>query len=122
MAASSFTLLLHAGQSNPRHSIAHASRPKQTFRCHSYLSAGDGGRKEEQSDGTKQGKRWPISLVKIYGEAGKLGRELKDCLSPKQKGDWKDLVLMSFSFAVYIYISQRIVCAYCAWMSMISRP
>ncbi|GMH04409.1 hypothetical protein Nepgr_006248 [Nepenthes gracilis] len=49
----------------------------------------------------------------------KLGKELKESLSPKRKGDWKDLMLMSLSFAVYIYMSQQIVCAYCAWMSML---
>lgn len=58
----------------------------------------------------------------MYGEAGKLGRGLTQGLSPKQKGDWKDVLLMSFSFAVYVYISQKIVCAYCAWMSMINHP
>ncbi|GAB4828069.1 hypothetical protein Ancab_034984 [Ancistrocladus abbreviatus] len=49
----------------------------------------------------------------------KLGKELKENLSPKQKGDWKDLMLMSLSFAVYVYMSQQIVCTYCAWMSML---
>lgn len=49
-----------------------------------------------------------------------MGGKLKGNLSPKQKGDWKDLMLMSLSFAVYVYISQRIVCAYCAWTSMLN--
>lgn len=48
----------------------------------------------------------------------KFGKILRDSLSPKQKGDWKDLTLMSLSFAVYVYISQKLVCAYFAWMSM----
>ncbi|KAK6928757.1 hypothetical protein RJ641_004962 [Dillenia turbinata] len=52
----------------------------------------------------------------------KLGKGLKDNLSPKQKGDWKDLMLMSLSFGVYVYISQKLVCAYCAWMSMLKQP
>ncbi|GAB2289043.1 hypothetical protein Dimus_023345 [Dionaea muscipula] len=47
----------------------------------------------------------------------KMGKDLKENLSPKKEGDWKDMVLMSFSFAVYVYMSQKIVCAYCAWMS-----
>ncbi|GAV86069.1 hypothetical protein CFOL_v3_29502 [Cephalotus follicularis] len=50
--------------------------------------------------------------VKKYGEG------LKENLSPQQKGDWKDLMLMCLSFAVFVYMSQKIVCAYCAWMSM----
>ncbi|GAA0141559.1 hypothetical protein LIER_02678 [Lithospermum erythrorhizon] len=49
----------------------------------------------------------------------KIGSNLKENLSPKKKGDWKDLTLMSLSFAVYVYISQKIVCAYCAWMSLL---
>ena len=52
----------------------------------------------------------------------KFGKVLKENLSPKQKGDWKDVMLMSLSFAVYVYISQKIVCAYCAWMHMPKQP
>ena len=48
----------------------------------------------------------------------KMGMELKEKLSPQRKGDWKDVTLMSLSFAVYVYISQKIVCAYFLWMSM----
>ncbi|XP_022152649.1 uncharacterized protein LOC111020315 [Momordica charantia] len=48
----------------------------------------------------------------------KMGMELKEKLSPQRKGDWKDVALMSLSFAVYVYISQKIVCAYFVWMSM----
>uniref|UniRef100_A0A6N2L511 Uncharacterized protein n=1 Tax=Salix viminalis TaxID=40686 RepID=A0A6N2L511_SALVM len=47
--------------------------------------------------------------------------EEKDSLSPKQKGDWKDVMLMSLSFAVYVYMSQKIVCAYCAWVSKLKQ-
>ncbi|KAL7204412.1 hypothetical protein ACSBR2_017476 [Camellia fascicularis] len=61
-------------------------------------------------------------LPQVLVSVGNFGKRLKDNLSPKQKGDWKDLMLMSLSFAVYIYISQRIVCTYCAWMSMIKQP
>ncbi|XAR63456.1 hypothetical protein NMG60_11023395 [Bertholletia excelsa] len=60
----------------------------------------------------------PMFLVSVR----KLGKRVKESLSPKQKGDWKDLVLMSLSFAVYVYISQKIVCAYCAWMSIPKQP
>ncbi|KAL5543526.1 hypothetical protein UlMin_007310 [Ulmus minor] len=48
----------------------------------------------------------------------KLGKRVKENLSPQRKGDWKDLTLMSLSFAVYVYISQKLVCAYFAFMYM----
>ncbi|GFY92231.1 hypothetical protein Acr_08g0006270 [Actinidia rufa] len=60
-------------------------------------------------------------LPKLFHSVEEYGERLKDNLSPKQKGDWKDLVLMSLSFAVYVYISQKIVCAYCVWMSMLKQ-
>lgn len=63
----------------------------------------------------KTGKEKKLSLME---SVDKLGRGIKESLSPKQKGDWKDLLLMSLSFAIYIYISQKIVCAYCAWTSV----
>uniref|UniRef100_A0A7N0USN1 Uncharacterized protein n=1 Tax=Kalanchoe fedtschenkoi TaxID=63787 RepID=A0A7N0USN1_KALFE len=50
-------------------------------------------------------------------ELEKIVKGLRASLSPKQKGDGKDMLLMSLSFAVLVYISQRIVCAYCAWKS-----
>ncbi|KAJ0973603.1 hypothetical protein J5N97_015568 [Dioscorea zingiberensis] len=74
-------------------------------------------RKEEKKKKKKKEYRSLVHLM--YGEAGNFGRALKESLSPKHKGDWKDLFLMSFSFAVYVYISQKIVCAYCAWMAML---
>ncbi|KAJ6896097.1 hypothetical protein NC651_022352 [Populus alba x Populus x berolinensis] len=57
----------------------------------------------------------------LFGSVENFGKGLKDNLSPKRKGDWKDVVLMSLSFAVYVYMSQKIVCAYCAWMSMLKQ-
>ncbi|OIT27837.1 hypothetical protein A4A49_39178 [Nicotiana attenuata] len=60
-------------------------------------------------------------LPQLIFDVGKLGNGLKDNLSPKHKGDWKDLTLMSLSFAVYVYISQKIVCAYCAWTSFVGQ-
>lgn len=62
-----------------------------------------------------------LILRQIFGSAEKFGGRLKDTMSPKQKGDWKDVVLMSLAFAVYVYISQQIVCAYCAWTSMLTQ-
>ncbi|RLN03587.1 uncharacterized protein C2845_PM13G21910 [Panicum miliaceum] len=50
-------------------------------------------------------------------KAGMAGRE---SLSPKQKGDWKDITLMSFSFAMYVCISQKLIYTYCAWLSTIN--
>ncbi|CAI9103036.1 OLC1v1001455C1 [Oldenlandia corymbosa var. corymbosa] len=52
----------------------------------------------------------------------KFGKELRENLSPKQKGDWKDLTYMCLSFALYVYISQKLVCAYCAWTSITKLP
>ncbi|KAK9061833.1 hypothetical protein SSX86_019017 [Deinandra increscens subsp. villosa] len=69
-------------------------------------------------DQEKEGKEKKQSFRDVFMGVKKLGRGLKESLSPKRKGDWKDLVLMSISFAIYVYISQRIVCAYCAWMSV----
>ncbi|KAJ7949193.1 putative RNA/RNP complex-1-interacting phosphatase [Quillaja saponaria] len=61
--------------------------------------------------------RRPMSF-KFFHDFDKFGKGIKENLSPKQKGDWKDVVLMSLSFAVYVYISQMLVSAYCAWVSM----
>ncbi|PQQ17153.1 hypothetical protein Pyn_27874 [Prunus yedoensis var. nudiflora] len=78
------------------------------------------GREPVEKD-QKQGDKQSL-LLGLFVGFEKLGKNLKENLSPKQKGDWKDLMLMSLSFAVYVYISQRIVCAYCAWMSMPNHP
>ncbi|VVB05437.1 unnamed protein product [Arabis nemorensis] len=51
------------------------------------------------------------TVAKIVSEAEKIGKMMK----PEKKGDIKDLMLMSISFAVYVYISQLMVCAYFAW-------
>ncbi|GFP92093.1 hypothetical protein PHJA_001353500 [Phtheirospermum japonicum] len=63
-----------------------------------------------------------LTLKKFLSGVEKHGKGLKDNLSPKHKGDWKDITLMSLSFAVYVYMSQKIVCAYCVWMSMVGQP
>ncbi|KAK8614399.1 hypothetical protein V6N13_122757 [Hibiscus sabdariffa] len=44
----------------------------------------------------------------------KFGRGLKENMSLKQI----DVMLMSLSFAVYVYMSQMLVCAYCSWTSL----
>ncbi|KAJ8486505.1 hypothetical protein OPV22_018990 [Ensete ventricosum] len=127
MAALSFGHPLHAAHSSRLHPIKPTRRVvKQSPPCRSQLSAGPaggGGENEKEKQRSKEGKKtWRRLLVEMYGDAGKLGRGLKESLSPKQKGDWKDVALMSFSFAVYVYISQKLVCAYCAWMSMVNHP
>ncbi|KAB2070402.1 hypothetical protein ERO13_A08G143400v2 [Gossypium hirsutum] len=58
---------------------------------------------------------------RVLGSVQKLGIGLKEKMSPQRKGDWKDVMLMSLSFAVYVYMSQKLVCAYCAWMSMLKQ-
>ncbi|KVI00752.1 hypothetical protein Ccrd_020995 [Cynara cardunculus var. scolymus] len=73
---------------------------------------------DPQTDKEKEGNEKKPSLMEVFVGVEKLGKGIQDFLSPKRKGDWKDLVLMSLSFAVYVYISQKIVCAYCEWMSM----
>ncbi|PIA53633.1 hypothetical protein AQUCO_00900302v1 [Aquilegia coerulea] len=74
------------------------------------------------SDPKKSNDQEKIKVSKIFSRLSvgveKLGKGLKDSLSPKKKGDWKDVMLMSISFAVYVYISQKIVTAYCSWVSI----
>lgn len=69
----------------------------------------------------RENKARTLPVVQLLGAVEKLGKKLKENLGPKKKGDWKDLTLMSLSFAVYVYISQQIVCAYCAWMSLLKQ-
>ncbi|KAI8026279.1 hypothetical protein LOK49_LG02G01437 [Camellia lanceoleosa] len=87
--------------------------------CQSRLPVDQETEKGKEKEKEKEKKQL---LPQVLVSVGNFGKKLKDNLSPKQKGDWKDLMLMSLSFAVYIYISQRIVCTYCAWMSMIKQP
>jgi len=58
----------------------------------------------------------PISLFEKLEQSLEGLRKL---MSPRRKGDIWDVMLMSISFAVYVYISQKIVCAYCMWQSML---
>ncbi|KAG1366982.1 hypothetical protein COCNU_13G007720 [Cocos nucifera] len=116
---------LHTTHNNPLRQNRPTPRAKFSLCCRSHLPSRPTGNSEEKMEtkGSKsmEQKRWWRLLFELYGEVGKVGRELKKSLSPKQKGDWKDLILMCFSFAVYVYISQKIVCAYCAWVSMNNR-
>ncbi|KAL9675387.1 hypothetical protein QQ045_003589 [Rhodiola kirilowii] len=89
---------------------------KSQFSLSCRISEPDDG----QTDlGTRRSKKERKLLPEqILMELEKLGKGLGDGMSPKQKGDWKDVMLMSLSFAVLVYISQRIVCAYCTWKSV----
>ncbi|XP_020580215.1 uncharacterized protein LOC110024535 [Phalaenopsis equestris] len=114
----SFSLSPSLHRINPIHPRKPAQQTKlaAVLPCRSHLSPPP---ENKESKGKEIHLRRTASM--IYSKVEKLGRELKEALSPKQKGDWKDVALMSFSFAVYIYISQRIVCAYCAWISTIDK-
>ncbi|CAL4929821.1 unnamed protein product [Urochloa decumbens] len=107
--------------SRPRPDIT-VSRPRSYFLCQSRLPseppAGGGG--GGGGGGKKRGPWWAATAERLRGDVVKAGMAARDSLSPKQKGDWKDVTLMSFSFAVYVYISQKLVCTYCAWLSMIN--
>ncbi|KAK8516540.1 hypothetical protein V6N13_097827 [Hibiscus sabdariffa] len=72
----------------------------------------------ERSATKKEEKGQLPPFSRVLSGVQKFGRGLKESMSPQHKGDWKDLMLMSLSFAVYVYMSQMIVCAYCSWMSM----
>uniref|UniRef100_A0A0A9CZX3 Uncharacterized protein n=1 Tax=Arundo donax TaxID=35708 RepID=A0A0A9CZX3_ARUDO len=102
---------LNASRSCRRRHSSAVSRPRAYFLCQSSgqpseppVGGGGGGGKKSA---------WWAAVVKG-------GMAARESLSPKQKGDWKDVTLMSFSFAVYVYISQKLVCTYCAWLSMIN--
>ncbi|KAK4253744.1 hypothetical protein QN277_010381 [Acacia crassicarpa] len=73
------------------------------------------GKKEEIIGGK-------LGFLKLLDSFEKFSKKVKQNLSPQRKGDWKDLLLMSLSFAVYVYISQKLVCAYCAWTSIPKQP
>jgi len=105
----------------PRPEIA-VPRPRSYFLCQSRLpseppTAGGGG----GGGGKKGPSSWAATAERLRGDVVKAGMAARESLSPKRKGDWKDVTLMSFSFAVYVYISQKLVCTYCAWLSMIHR-
>lgn len=55
------------------------------------------------------------TVRRLISEAENFGKNLKP---EKKKGDVKDLMLMSLSFAVYVYISQLLVCAYFSWQHL----
>ncbi|OEL22414.1 hypothetical protein BAE44_0016569 [Dichanthelium oligosanthes] len=111
----------HVSRGSRRRPDITVSRPRSYVLCQSRLpteppvSGGGGG------GGGKKGRPWwAATAERLRGDVVKAGMAARESLSPKQKGDWKDVTLMSFSFAVYVYISQKLVCTYCAWISMIN--
>ncbi|KAJ8899218.1 hypothetical protein K2173_012394 [Erythroxylum novogranatense] len=58
----------------------------------------------------------------LFSTVEEFGKELKDKLSPKRKGDLMDVGLAALAFAIYVYMSQQIVCAYCVWIATFKQP
>ncbi|KAL6648555.1 hypothetical protein ACP70R_012779 [Stipagrostis hirtigluma subsp. patula] len=119
---SAINTTLHVSQICRRRRSNVVSRPRSYFLCQSRLPtpppAGGGG--GSGGGGEKKSAWWAATAERLYGDVAKAATAARESLSPKQKGDWKDVTLMSFSFAVYVYISQKLVCTYCAWLSMIN--
>lgn len=75
-------------------------RPRSYLLCQSRLpseppaSGGGGG------GGGKKSPWWAATAERLRGDVVKAGMAARESLSPKQKGDWKDVTLMSLSFAV----------------------
>lgn len=119
MASLTTTTAPHLSQALRRRRNAAVPRRRSSFRCQNRLPTeppigGDGG------GGGKKTAWWVTMAERAHSGVVKAGMDVRESLSPKQKGDWKDVALMSLSFAVYVYISQKIVCTYCAWVSMIN--
>ncbi|XP_010503921.1 PREDICTED: uncharacterized protein LOC104781044 [Camelina sativa] len=75
-------------------------------------------RKQKLPDEEDQGGVIQRTVRRLISEVEKFGKELKTGEKKKKKGDVKDLMLMSLSFAVYVYISQLLVCAYFSWQHL----
>ncbi|KAI4323423.1 hypothetical protein L6164_023030 [Bauhinia variegata] len=98
----------------PNRELRNRNRPRIVI-----LSSFQGrGPVNDSNPGEKKDLGGKLSLLKLVDGFQNLGKRVKQNLSPQQKGDWKDLLLMSLSFAVYVYISQKLVSTYCAWSSM----
>ncbi|CAI5497998.1 unnamed protein product [Closterium sp. Naga37s-1] len=61
-------------------------------------------RKAEDAEGVKGGVAGAVESLLRF-------------ITPRQKGDIRDITLVSLSFAVLVYISQRLVCAYFALLA-----
>ncbi|KAL2631891.1 hypothetical protein R1flu_016577 [Riccia fluitans] len=66
---------------------------------------------------SRPGSQRPAAGSKEKGRSSNIISALLDdmagFMAPREKGDIRDVVLMSFSFALFIYISQHLVHAYC---------
>nr|XP_004506316.1 uncharacterized protein LOC101488893 [Cicer arietinum] len=85
-----------------------------------FISNSNHEEKKDIGGGGKGKLKWKLLLNDFEKLIGKRPQKMNN-LNPQQKGDWKDLFLMSISFAVYVYISQKLVCAYCAWVSFMPK-
>ncbi|XP_010515653.1 PREDICTED: uncharacterized protein LOC104791455 [Camelina sativa] len=74
-------------------------------------------RKQKLPGEEDQGGVIQRTVRRLISEVEKFGKDLKTG-EKKKKGDVKDLMLMSLSFAVYVYISQLLVCAYFSWQHL----
>ncbi|KAI5084174.1 hypothetical protein GOP47_0000343 [Adiantum capillus-veneris] len=68
---------------------------------------------DQRKDSSSKGK-----VIHKLGFLHLFFQDLVGNMAPREKGDIRDVILMSLSFAVYVYISQKLVCAYCMWQSM----
>lgn len=76
----------------------------------------------EQKPKSPKERKPEATLEKILMQKLKLDKamdEIVGFMAPREKGDIRDVILMSLSFSVFIYISQRLVCAYCVLRHMI---
>ena len=56
----------------------------------------------------------PISLIeKLEQYLDGLRKHVHE--APRCNGDMWDIMVMCISLAIYVYISHKIVCAYCMW-------
>lgn len=79
--------------------------------------------RDEEPEVVEEKNMPKMSLQEILMQKLKLDQALDEILgfmAPREKGDIRDVILMSFSFAVLVYISQRLVCLYCVVRHMYS--
>jgi len=82
------------------------------------VSSGNVLRSGEQAkpEQAEEKKTPQIPLEQLLMQRLKLDKALDEVvgfMAPREKGDIRDVILMSLSFAVLVYISQRLVCLYC---------
>jgi len=79
--------------------------------------------REEEPEVVEEEKPPKIRLQELLMQRWKLDQALDEIvgfMAPREKGDIRDVILMSLSFAVLVYISQRLVCLYCVVRHMAS--